>query len=485
MKIIIPKNNASFDSTVDHTTPTKILTALLIILTAFLICIGLSVVFSTTAPSTLQAEPDGFFLKQLTWVGIGSFFACIILFIGPKRLSDWRMILFLLLICWIMLLAARYYFTPINGAHRWINIGGAISFQPSELAKFTCIILIARWAYDHLRVIPNIITEIKDRFWNQLNRNGENKIKRILFFTIALLLFGTGMLLLLFCLLSTPEQINIFPGAETLFFIIGATLFLLGSLGIYAVMAGENRESPRRFYSIIWPLLLFGFTVAFVMLGKDLGMSVLICVSAFAIAFVAGISLRWIFAALGVLIMGVWWLLNDPTSFRYKRMCSFIDPENAGDAGYQIWMCLLALGSGGLTGRGLGQGRIKTGYLPEAHTDCILAITGEELGFISLIIILIVFLALIVVCAMICMRAANRRSMLLGSGMTIMLAVQMLINVAVVTSSIPAKGMPAPFISYGGSNMLISLMAIGVILSIAIESIYPAFHDKFFSFGQS
>jgi cell division protein FtsW len=128
---------------------------------------------------------------------------------------------------------------------------------------------------------------------------------------------------------------------------------------------------------------------------------------------------------------------------------------------------MIALGSGGWTGLGLGNGRQKLGFVPEHHTDFIFSIIGEELGLVATLGVVLLFIVLVVCGVYIARRSTDTFGLLLGTGITFMIGFQAFINMGVVTSLLPNKGMPLPFISYGGSNLLLTLIAVGLLLSIS------------------
>ncbi|MEJ2746234.1 MAG: FtsW/RodA/SpoVE family cell cycle protein, partial [bacterium] len=134
--------------------------------------------------------------------------------------------------------------------------------------------------------------------------------------------------------------------------------------------------------------------------------------------------------------------------------------------GFQIIQSFIALGSGGLTGMGLAQSRQKFYYLPAAHTDFIFSIIGEELGFIGAAVIVTLFLALLMLGMSICRKAPDFYGHLLAFGIVSVISLQAIINIAVVTGTLPTKGLPLPFISFGGSSMIVNLFAVGVLMNI-------------------
>ena len=156
------------------------------------------------------------------------------------------------------------------------------------------------------------------------------------------------------------------------------------------------------------------------------------------------------------------------SDYRRERMLNFIDPwKDAADAGYQLIQSFLALGSGGLTGLGLGQSRQKTLYMPEPHNDFIFSIIGEEVGLIGCLVIISLFLIFIWRGVRVAMNAKDTYGKLLAMGITSIIAVQAIINIAVVTGSMPVTGVPMPFISYGGTSLVINLTAMGILLNIS------------------
>jgi cell division protein FtsW len=182
---------------------------------------------------------------------------------------------------------------------------------------------------------------------------------------------------------------------------------------------------------------------------------------------VAGV--RWKYIVPPVMLAGVGLavsLLHDP--MRIRRIFSWLYlEENKSGVGYQAYQAMLALGSGGWLGLGLGNGRQKLGFVPENHTDFILSIIGEELGLVATLLVVLGFVGIIICGISIAMTSRDTFGMLLASGITFLIGLQAFINIGVVTSALPNKGLPLPFISYGGSNLLIMLVTVGLLLSIA------------------
>ncbi len=214
--------------------------------------------------------------------------------------------------------------------------------------------------------------------------------------------------------------------------------------------------------------------VVLILLEPDLGTSVDIVLVTAAILFVAGLSWKWLAtgAAAGLPIL---YLLVTHVSYRQARLMAFLDPgSDPQGSGFQLLQSLIAVGSGGFTGVGLMESKQKLFYLPEAHTDFIYAVICEELGFLGAVIVI----ALFAVYGWRGLRAAfgapDGFGRLLALGITAMVLCQALINFAVVLGMVPTKGIPLPFVSYGGSSLLVMLLATGVLLNISQQAKEPA-----------
>jgi cell division protein FtsW len=182
---------------------------------------------------------------------------------------------------------------------------------------------------------------------------------------------------------------------------------------------------------------------------------------------IAGV--RWIHLLPPLLagLAGMGYMLwRDP--LRLNRILAWMDLEaHKADVGYQGYQAMIALGSGGWTGLGLGNGRQKLGFVPEHHTDFIFSIIGEELGLIATIGVVLAFVIIVLSGIYIALHARDNFGLMLGCGITFLIGCQAFINIGVVTSALPNKGLPLPFISYGGSSLLMMLTCVGVLLSIA------------------
>ena len=197
------------------------------------------------------------------------------------------------------------------------------------------------------------------------------------------------------------------------------------------------------------------------------GSTVLMAAVCGLMLFLAGTKVRYMVLPVITLIPAAGYLLSQNT-VRLNRIMSWLDPEGTKQGvGYQAWQSLIALGSGGTTGLGLGNGRQKLGFVPEHQTDFIFSVIGEELGLIATMAVVVAF-ALFVICgAFIALKSSDVFGFLLGSGLTLLIGFQAFINIGVVTSTLPNKGLPLPFISRGGTNLVVMLFCVGVLLSIA------------------
>jgi cell division protein FtsW len=216
----------------------------------------------------------------------------------------------------------------------------------------------------------------------------------------------------------------------------------------------------------VYPLAIVGGMVLLIAIEVDLGTTALIGGTAFMIMFVAGSNP----ALLGVLsVGGVGGIILVATTMqeRMGRLTAFMDPEKYQQgAGLQQWQALLAWGSGGVEGLGLGNGRQKMMNLPFAHTDFIFPMIGEELGLRMSLLVVFLFVVIIVCGMTIALHARDRFGLLLGCGIISLLAFQAAVNIGVTTALLPNKGLPLPFISYGGSNLSACLFGVGILLSI-------------------
>ena len=237
---------------------------------------------------------------------------------------------------------------------------------------------------------------------------------------------------------------------------------------IFADYFEDGTIDTRAF--LIQMLIMLPFPLFLIFREPDLGTTIIIALTVFAIAILCGLPWRVVaFVTIAAFVLGSAAIVTSP--YRAKRFLAFLDPwSDPYDTGYQATLAIMAFASGGLFGRGIGNSTMKYHYLPEAHNDYILAIIGEELGFVGTAIFVLVFVAMIIAAFYICREAPTLHAQLLASGCTIILAVQFLINVFGILGVMPMTGKPLPFVSYGGSSIIASLVLAALIFRVSVES---------------
>jgi cell division protein FtsW len=236
---------------------------------------------------------------------------------------------------------------------------------------------------------------------------------------------------------------------------VSLTIFLAATLA-------RQGERIRKFKSGFLPVMFMAtLTMALVLLEKDLGTTILLGALTLIMLFVAGTRFSYVVAAVMLAAPLVWQQIVG-VGYRRGRLEEFL----SGD-GYQVHQALIGIGSGGVWGLGLGNGRQKLGFLPENHTDFILATIGEELGLLGIGVVLALVTLLVWRGVVIAKAAPDRFGTYLAIGLSALFGLQAVVNIAVVLEVIPAKGITLPFLSYGGSSLLASLAAVGILLSIS------------------
>jgi cell division protein FtsW len=242
--------------------------------------------------------------------------------------------------------------------------------------------------------------------------------------------------------------------------------------------ARYEKGAGRILQGFVYPFAIVVTLLLLIVMEVDLGTTALIGATMFVIMFVAGTHP----VLLGMLsLSGVAGILFVATqmSERMGRLSAFMDPERfKDDAGLQQMQALIAWGSGGMEGLGLGNGRQKMAYLPYAHTDFIFPMIGEELGLRVSLLVVFLFVVIIVCGMMIALHAKDRVGLLLGCGIVSLLALQAAVNIGVTTSLLPNKGLPLPFVSYGGSNLAACLFGIGLLLNIYRQGVLEPANKK-------
>ena len=346
-----------------------------------LLVIGIVMLFSTSAFARDSHGDIYFFIRrQAIWFGIGlvvcTFAALVDYHFWQRTWWLWfALALVALALCYFPHIGMR-----INGSRRWVGLG-AVTFQPSELAKLAAIFFLAAWFTRH-----------------------EN--------------------------------------------------------------AGGNLLS-----GFVLPLAIVGLLAGLILGEVDLGTTALLGTTAFVVMFIAGVN-PLLLGTISLAALGAMLIVATQISERMGRLSAFLHPQNfKEDAGLQQMQALIAWGSGGMEGLGLGNGRQKMLYLPYAHTDFIFPIIGEELGLRVSLLVVFLFVVIIVCGIMIALHAKDRFGLLLGCGIVSLLALQAAMNIGVTTSLLPNKGLPLPFISYGGSNLVACMFGIGLLLSIYRQGI--------------
>lgn len=235
-------------------------------------------------------------------------------------------------------------------------------------------------------------------------------------------------------------------------------------------LAKKEHETVKRFAIGVIPHLVFVVPLCcLIVLQPDFGTAMMLAALLCVMLFAAGVPVRYL-AILGGLTSIAGSALVLFKGYRLERVLAFIDPwKNPAGSGYHIIQSLLAFGSGGLLGTGLGRGTQKLFYLPEPHTDFILSVIGEELGFMGVMLVIGLFAAVIICGIRIAIQANDLFATYLSLGITALIGLQTIINMSVVMGLLPTKGMPLPFVSYGGSSLVMNLSAVGILLGIATQ----------------
>ena len=368
------------------------------ILVLALVAIGLVIVFSASYANASYRfdNPYYFVAQQARWAVIGVVLMIVISFFDYHHLH--RLVpLFAIVTLVTLAITVVFKDTKLvqnnNGAYRWITIG-SFSFQPSEIAKFTLVLLLAQILSAHV---------FSPKRRRDLTRNEKLEQRRLMLEVLVVVVAICGL----------------------------------------------------------------------VVLERHMSATIILLLLAVIILFVAGAPLRW-FAVGGAGIAGALLLMLATPLYSHVggRIAGWLNPFNPpeGVDTWQTQQSLYAIGSGQLLGLGLGNSRQKYMYLPEPQNDFIFAIVCEELGFIGALIIILMFGVLIWRGVMISLRAKDRFGMLLGIGLTMQVGIQVVLNIAVVTNTIPNTGISLPFFSAGGTSLVMLLAQMGILLSISRTS---------------
>lgn len=244
------------------------------------------------------------------------------------------------------------------------------------------------------------------------------------------------------------------------------------ALILYVADALDRRRSRMdRLEGLARPLLMFGLCAALIVLEPDFGTTLLMCAVIVTMLFLGGARVAHLggmfLAMLPFMLFGV---LH--SAYRLKRVLSFLHPESdPGGAGYQVLQSLVTLGSGGLGGLGPGQGRMKALFLPEPHTDFIFSVLGEEWGLLGTLAVVAIYAVVGWRGLRTARRAPDLFGALLAAGLTLAVVIQALLNMGVATALLPAKGIPLPLVSFGGSSLVVTCAGLGLLLSISRQSV--------------
>lgn len=223
-------------------------------------------------------------------------------------------------------------------------------------------------------------------------------------------------------------------------------------------------DSPRK--TLVPVLVVFGAGGALIMLQPDLGSVIVAGGITTAVLFAGGVRLAPLAggAAAGLVLASI---LAIAAPYRRARVMAFIDPWESPDSiGYQNIQSLVGIASGGVTGVGIGEGRVKWGYLPEAHTDFIFAVVAEEMGLVGSLLVLSLFVLIAVMGIRIALRAPDRFGTLVAIGIVVWLVTQAIVNIGAVVGVLPITGIPLPFVSFGGTSLVVGMAAVGLLLQI-------------------
>lgn len=292
-------------------------------------------------------------------------------------------------------------------------------------------------------------------------------------FAIPLLIASVVLLLLVF----VPGLGRPIKGAYRWIKILGFTLQAseVAKVGLIIFTAYYCERFLRQIHTfkkgVLIPAVVIGGVLGLIFIEPDVGTTMLMAAVCSIMLLLAGLRWRYFLPPIvvGALALGIF-IANDP--MRSQRVYAWRNlEETKQEKGAQAYQSRIALGAGGVTGLGLGNGRQKLGFIPENHTDFIFSVIGEELGLIATMGVVLAFVMILFSGIFIASRAPDMFGMLLAAGITFMISIQAFINIGVVTNFLPNKGMSLPFISYGGSNLLVMLCCVGLLLSVARQGV--------------
>lgn len=251
-------------------------------------------------------------------------------------------------------------------------------------------------------------------------------------------------------------------------------LFVVVYLANYLVRRAELVQT--RFEGFVRPLLVMGAVTVLLLLQPDFGSAAVIVATVLAMMFLGGARL-WQFVMLLVMVVGAMAIVATSEAYRLRRLTSFLDPwADPFKDGYQLVQSLIAFGRGGVWGSGLGDSVQKMAFLPEAHTDFVVAVIAEELGLIGLVAVVLLFTAILWRALSIGRRALKQKACFTGYlcyGLGFSIFLQAMVNIGVASGLLPTKGLTLPLVSYGGSSLLVSMVSVGLLLRADFETRHP------------
>ena len=401
---------------------TKIIESpLSVLLSVFgLLILGMATLLSIT--STQGQAPPNAFTKQLIFL-IPAILLMIIIQLFPRRII--HKYIFVAYGIIVIAVTLPFFGQKIAGTYRWLNLGLPFGLQPSEIAKWVIVITVARYLSDHNLSMKN---------------------------------FGTNIIPFIIALIPTMIVLNQ-PDLGTAFVMMIPVFVMLFWVG----------SRPIHLFLIIAPL--FSIITAFNVIVFSIWAGIMAIVIYLArLKLWHGVGLYFGNLFLGLIFPILW---NSLRSYQQDRVLTLINPElDPLGAGYQIMQSKTALGSGGLLGKGWGQGtQTHLKFLPVQESDFIVSVIGEELGFMTLLIMLVLFSWLIIKIIRLAVNSADRFSSLVLVGISTIFLTHVFVNCAMTAGMIPVKGLPLPFVSYGGSFLLSCFMMVGLVLNFGREKL--------------
>ena len=230
----------------------------------------------------------------------------------------------------------------------------------------------------------------------------------------------------------------------------------------------SHKQDKMKTFSVgfLPPLIITGCIAGMLLMQPDFGGAVFMALLFFAMSMVGGTRILYLVSS-GIFCLGIGGYMIVNSQYRMQRWLAFIDPfQNAGDAGYQVVQSLYGLGLGGLLGQGLGAGKQKLFFLPEGHTDFIVSVLGEELGFLGLSLLFVCLGVYMFRGLAIALKQENLQDRFTALGLCLVVVLGALLNLAVVMGAVPPKGLPMPFVSYGGSHLVVACLCTGLLVNI-------------------